>query len=113
VRTRSGQPRLLVGLVVAIALWGCAGLPVGREFPSPEAAQIKADVTDKMRLLTLFGEPYQVGIDNGDQTWRWFYARRSVSATISKDLSVRFNANGTVKSYSFTSNFPDDMKKLR
>jgi hypothetical protein len=26
---------------------------------------------------------------------------------------VRFNANGTVKSYSFTSNFPDDMKKLR
>jgi hypothetical protein len=26
---------------------------------------------------------------------------------------VRFNANGTVKSYSFTSNLPEDMKKLR
>jgi outer membrane protein assembly factor BamE (lipoprotein component of BamABCDE complex) len=103
----------LVAFVVALALSGCAGLQVGREFPSPEAAQIKNDVTDKARLLTLFGEPYQVGIDNGDQTWRWFYAQRSASATTSKDLSVRFNANGTVKSYSFTSNFPDDMKKLR
>jgi outer membrane protein assembly factor BamE (lipoprotein component of BamABCDE complex) len=103
----------LVALVVALALAACAGLQVGREFPSPEAAQIKNDVTDKARLLTLFGEPYQVGIDNGDQTWRWFYAQQSASATVSKDLSVRFNANGTVKSYSFTSNFPDDMKKLR
>src|SRR5262245_10247643 len=112
-KTRSVTPPLFVGLVAALALSGCAGLPVGREFPSPEAAQIKADVTDKARLLTLFGEPYQVGIDNGDQTWRWFYAQRNASATISKDLAVRFNANGTVKSYSFTSNFPEDMKRLR
>jgi hypothetical protein len=88
----------LVAFVVALALSGCAGLQVGREFPSPEAAQIKNDVTDKARLLTLFDEPYQVGIDNGDQTWRWFYAQRSASATTSKDLSVRFNANGTVMS---------------
>jgi len=47
----------------------CAGLPLGREFPSPDAAQIKVDVTDK--------------------------------------------ADPTVKSYSFTSNVPEDMKKLR
>ena len=107
------EPTPLATLVVALAFAACAGLLVGREFPSPEAAQIKADVTDKARLLTLFGEPYQVGIDNGDQTWRWFYAQRSASATVSKDLAVRFNANGTVKSYSFTSNFPEDMKKLR
>ena len=37
----------------------------------------------------------------------------AASATITKDLTVRFNANGTVKSYSFTSNLPEDMKKLR
>lgn len=112
-RTRAARPALLAALVGGLALAACAGLQVGREFPSPDAAQIKADVTDKARLLTLFGEPYQVGIDNGDQTWRWFYAQRNASATISKDLAVRFNANGTVKSYSFTSNFPEDMKKLR
>ena len=44
---------------------------------------------------------------------RWFYAQRSTSSTITKDLTVRFNSNGTVKSYSFTSNFPEDMRKFR
>ena len=71
------------------------------------------NVTDKAALVSIFGEPYQVGLDNGDQTWRWFFAQRSGSDTITKDLTVRFNANGTVKSYSFTSNFPEDMRKLR
>jgi len=51
------KPARLAALVVALALSGCAGLQVGREFPSPEAAQIKPDVTDKARLLTLFGSP--------------------------------------------------------
>ena len=107
------KPTPLATLVVALAFAACAGLLVGREFPSPEAAQIKADVTDKARLLTLFGEPYQVGIDNGDQTWRWFYGQHASGTEITKDLSVRFSADGTVKSYSFTSNFPEDMTRFK
>ena len=96
--------------VLALAA-GCAGLRAGRMFPSPEPAQITVNVTDKAALVRMFGEPYQVGLDGGDQTWRWFYAEHTGEA--SKDFSVRFNPNGTVKSYSFTSNFPDDMKRLR
>jgi hypothetical protein len=103
----------LSALAVALVAAGCAGLQLGREFPSPNAAQIKVNVTDKAALLARFGEPYQVGIDSGDQTWRWFSAHRNTSSTITKDLTVRFNTNGTVKSYSFTSNFPDDMRKFR
>lgn len=103
----------LGALAVAFIASACAGIQLGREFPSPDVAQIKVNVTDKSGLLALFGEPYQVGIDSGDQTWRWFYAQRSASSTITKDFTVRFNANGTVKSYSFTSNFPEDMRKLR
>ncbi len=103
----------LLALAVALVVCACSGLSLGREFPSPDAAQIKVNVTDKAALLVLLGEPYQVGIDSGDQTWRWFYAQRGASSTITKDLTVRFNTNGTVKSYSFTSNFPDDMKKYR
>ena len=103
----------LSALAVAVVLSACSGLSLGREFPSPDAAQIKVNVTDKAALLVLLGEPYQVGIDSGDQTWRWFYAQRGASSTITKDLTVRFHTNGTVKSYSFTSNFPDDMKKYR
>jgi hypothetical protein len=99
--------------VVALAATACAALQLGREFPSPDAAQLKINATDKAALVTLLGEPYQVGIDSGDQTWRWFHAQRSASGMLTKDLTVRFNANGTVKSYSFTSNFPEDMRKLR
>jgi outer membrane protein assembly factor BamE (lipoprotein component of BamABCDE complex) len=103
----------LGALGVLLVASACSALQVGHEFPSPNAAQIKDHVTDKGALVALFGEPYQVGLDNGDQTWRWFFAQRSGSDTITKDLTVRFNANGTVKSYSFTSNFPEDMRKLR
>ncbi len=106
------RPSLALALAVAVLAWGCA-LHVGRAFPSPDAAQIKVNVTDKTTLRQTFGEPYQVGLDNGDQTWRWFYGERGASAEVTKDFTVRFNANGTVKSYSFTSNFPDDMRRLR
>jgi len=61
----------------------------------------------------MFGAPYQIGLDSGDRMWRWFYGERESGGETSKDLTVRFNADGTVKSYAFSSNFPDDMKRLR
>jgi hypothetical protein len=103
-----------VGLaIVALGLTACAALRVGKEFPSPDPAQIKLNATDKAALVQIFGEAYQAGIDSGDLTWRWFYAQSGASTTMSKDLTVRFNANGTVKSYSFTSNFPEDLRKYK
>jgi hypothetical protein len=106
--------RRIAGLALALVVLaaGCA-LKVGRSFPSPAPASIVIGTTDKAALERAFGPPYQVGVDNGDPTWRWFYAERRAGSEITKDLSVRFNANGTVKSYAFTSNFPDDMQRLR
>jgi hypothetical protein len=106
------RPAVLLALTVLAAAAGCA-LHAGRAFPSPDPAQISVGATDKAALARMFGEPYQVGLDSGDQTWRWFYAEHGVGSEASKDFTVRFNPNGTVKSYSFTSNFPDDMKRLR
>jgi len=100
--------------LVALALVsGCVSIKFGREFPSPDRQLIVIGKSDKATLERLFGDPYQVGVDNGDQTWRWFYGQRDTGAELSKDLSVRFNADGTVKSYAFTSNFPDDMARLK
>ena len=56
---------------------------------------------------------YQAGIDTGDATWRWFFGRRSWGTERTKDLSVRWNGDGTVKSYAFTSNFPNDLTRLK
>ena len=101
-------PLLALALIAA-----CVSIKFGREFPSPDRQLIVVGKTDKAALERIFGEPYQVGLDSGDPTWRWFYGQRESSAEVSKDLSVRFNADGTVKSYAFTSNFPDDMARLK
>jgi len=103
----------LIVPLVALALAGCISIKFGREFPSPDRQLIVLGKTDKATLERLFGEPYQVGVDNGDQTWRWFYGQRDGGSEVSKDLNVRFNPDGTVKSYAFTSNFPDDMARLK
>ena len=60
----------------------------------------------------MFGEPTQVGMKDGDQTWTWYYFKKGTGRArdMSKQLEVTFNAQGVVKSYSFSSNFPEDMK---
>ena len=108
-RWSAAVPCLLALTIVA----GCISLKFGREFPSPEARMIVVGTTDKASLERMFGAPYQVGLDSGDQSWRWFYGQRDSTTELSKDLSVRFNPDGTVKSYAFSSNFPDDMKRLK
>lgn len=103
----------LPSLIALTLLGGCISIDIGRAFPSPDLPAIVAGETDKAALQRMFGEPYQGGMDSGDATWRWFYGRREGGIENTKDLTVHFNANGTVKSYSFTSNFPEDMQRLK
>lgn len=110
-RASGWRPGLIVLVLVLAA--GCVSVRFGHDFPSPEAKSIVAGKTDRAALQRMFGDPYQVGLDSGDPTWRWFYGQRDSTAEVSKDLTVRFNAEGVVKSYSFTSNFPDDLRRLK
>lgn len=103
---------MLAWLVVLALSAGCA-VKAGHPFPSPAPASIVIGTSDRTLLERMLGTPYQVGIDSGDPTWRWFYLERSSGGELTKDLTVRFNPNGTVKSYSFTTNFPEDMSRLK
>ena len=98
-------------LILILGLAACASvLTSGREFPSPRpGTDIKNGSTVKADLLKAFGEPTQVGVKDGDQTWTWYYFQKG-TPDLSKQLEVTFGAGGIVKSYSFSSNFPDDMK---
>lgn len=99
--------------LLALGLVSCASVfTSGREFPSPARDAIRSGTTTKADLVRLFGEPTQVGIDDGDPTWTWLYFKKG-DPDLTKTLSVRFRADGVVKSYSFSSNFPEDMKALR
>jgi hypothetical protein len=106
-------PGWLVCLVALGLFGGCMSIKIGREFPSPDANWIVAGRSDRWGLQRMLGEPYQVGFENGDSTWRWLYVHRFGASAVSKDLIVRFNADGFVRSYSFTSNFPDDLRRLK
>jgi hypothetical protein len=97
---------ILLPLLVA----SCAGLKFGKEFPSPRADSIKNGATTKADLERMFGAPNQVGIKDGDQTWTWLYAVQGGKEDMAKQLDVTFGAQGVVKSYSFSSSFPEDMK---
>jgi len=103
----------LTTLALAVALAACSALSTGRDFPSVKPGmEIKNGATSKADLLKMFGEPTQVGIKDGDQTWTWYYFQKGSGkdGDLSKQLEVTLNAQGTVKSYSFSSNFPEDMK---
>ncbi len=105
--------RVLLLVVLAGFLAGCGLLVVGREFPSPGPNMIQPGKTTKADLLRFFGDPYQVGIDTGDLTWSWLYGKKGSQGEVTKELTVRFDAGGLVKSYSFRSNHPEDMERLR
>ncbi|MFQ5828477.1 MAG: hypothetical protein ACE5JD_04890 [Candidatus Methylomirabilia bacterium] len=104
----------LVTVVLLVVSLGCGALFVGgRDFPSPTKGMIEAGKTTKQGLLRLLGKPYQVGYDTGDLTWSWLYFKKTAEGELSKDLTVRFDAQGKVRSYSFRSNYPQDMQRLK
>lgn len=107
------MPRLIALLLgIALGAAACAAFTTGRDFSSPGRETIRNGTTTKADLVRLFGEPTQVGIDDGDQTWSWIYFKKG-DPDLTKTLTIRFQPTGVVKSYSFSSNFPEDMKALR
>jgi outer membrane protein assembly factor BamE (lipoprotein component of BamABCDE complex) len=97
-------------VVLTLFVASCSGLKFGREFPSPKLDSIVNGKSAKADLVKMFGDPTQVGVKDGDQTWTWFFARQGGKEEHSKQLEVTFNQQGVVKSHSFSSSFPDDMK---
>lgn len=105
--------RIALLVLVAVGLAACSSVfATGRDFPSPARDTVRNGTTTKADLVRLFGEPTQVGVKDGDQTWTWYYFKKG-EPDLTKQLEVTFAANGTVKSYSFSSNFPEDLKTLR
>jgi ABC-type glycerol-3-phosphate transport system substrate-binding protein len=108
------MPRL-IALLLAIALGAAACASVfttGRDFASPGRETIRNGTTTKADLVRLFGEPNQVGVKDGEPTWTWYYFKKG-EPDLTKQLEVTLTGAGVVKSHSFSSNFPEDMKALR
>ena len=102
-----------IAILVACALLcsslaGC--LNVGKPFPTERVQSIEIGETTRDDLREMCGEPWRVGLENGEHTWTWGdYHYSAFGAATTRDLVVRFDERGAVSSYSFNSTFPEDL----
>lgn len=98
--------RIAKASALILLLSGC--LTVGNEFPT-NVKWIEVGKTTRAQVKSQIGEPFRMGYDSGQLTYTYgFYRYSAFRPTRTKDLTVRFNENGTVASYSFASSFEED-----
>ena len=109
-KVKHPRGRVLSFGCLVLLLAGCVS--VGGEFPTPTSEMIKNGFTTKAELLKLFGSPTQVGTENGDQTWTWLQVKAGgFGQPLSRELHVKFDERGIVKTYSYTSNRPEEVQQ--
>jgi len=95
----------LLTLLVALSLPVTGCMPaVGRPFPVQQVRQIEIGQTTQADVHRMFGEPWRTGIEDGFRTWS--YGEHSLQN--SRELVIRFTEKNVVKSYNFSSSYPED-----
>lgn len=117
-RVSSGEARLAsfpvpvaaaAVLAAALAAGTLSCATIGHRFPPENVARVKIGETTKAQLLGDFGLPYRRGIEDGDSTWTYVYYKvRLFGETLrTRDLYLRFDPEGRVKSFTYNSNLDD------
>lgn len=92
---------LLVG-IAATQLTGC--FTVGQEFASTRVPEIQIGQTRKQDISQLFGTPWRTGMEDGKTTWTYgIYKYSLFGGDDTQDLLIRFDPQGIVRSYTFSS----------
>lgn len=98
--------RLFLMGAAVVALSGC--MTLGRPFPADRVAALRVGTTTREEIRADFGEPYRTGVEDGDPTWTYLLYRFSAfGGEKTRDLYIRFDAAGKIKSYAFNTNEPD------
>lgn len=93
---------LLLGLVALFMLFCASCYTMGRDFPADRVRDIRIGETTQKEIRTIFGPPWQVGIEDGQPTWTYAKYRYKVGRRESaQDLVIRFNERDVVASYTF------------
>ncbi|WP_114417627.1 outer membrane protein assembly factor BamE domain-containing protein [Marinospirillum perlucidum] len=91
---------LFVGLGLVLLLDGCA--TVGQPYAEHKVNQLEVGETTRSEVEELFGAPWRVGLESGQQTWTYGYYRYSLfSDAQTSDLVVRYDEEGKVASYTY------------
>ena len=82
---------------------GCVKIHAGFDFPEDQVQYIQLGETTKEEIRKTFGEPWRIGLENGQETWTYGkYSYSGSTETSAKDLIVRFTENEIVESYTFS-----------
>jgi len=98
-----------IGLVIVVGIIlisnGCG--TVGKSFNISKVESIVNGITTRSDIKKIFGEPFKIGIQNGQPIWVYEDHHYSIiSEEKSKDLIIIFSPNGIVKSYQLMSSKP-------
>ena len=94
-------------IVVAIVLISNGCGTVGKSFNVSKVETIVNGTTTQSDIKKMFGEPFKIGIQNGQPIWVYEDHHYSIiGEETSKDLIIIFSPNGIVHSYQFMSSKP-------
>jgi hypothetical protein len=97
-------------LTVFAALTLAACFNVGRHFPHGDIpAALHLGATTQRDVRERLGEPWRTGWEDGMRTWTYGHYRYSLFAPAhTRDLVLRFDADGVLRSYTYNSTEPDE-----
>ncbi|MDD4914684.1 MAG: outer membrane protein assembly factor BamE [Methylococcales bacterium] len=99
--SRPGSLLIIAGLAGTL-LSGC--FSVGQEFSSSRVPEIKIGQTRKQDISDMMGKPWRTGLEDGYPTWTYgIYKYSLFGASDTQDLLIRFDNQGLVRSYTFSS----------
>ena len=94
---------LMLLAILSLPITGCTPT-MGQSFPVKQVRQIELEKTTMAQIRQMFGDPWRTGLEDGFRTWT--YGEYTMKMT--RDLIIRFDKVNVVKSYSFSSSFPED-----
>lgn len=102
--------RMMGWAAVALAGLGLAGcMSVGQDFEVSAVRRIEIGQTTRNDVRRMLGDPWRTGVDDGQKTWTYGHYRYSLfGPSDSRDLVIRFDEQGIVRSYTFNSSYPED-----
>lgn len=93
----------IIVLCVMTALLTSSCAVVGKDFPVDPVTQIKIGETTKVEVSRWFGTPWRTGWEDGQKTWTYGFYRYTLFGTKEmRDLVIRYDERGVVKSYTFS-----------
>jgi outer membrane protein assembly factor BamE (lipoprotein component of BamABCDE complex) len=102
----------LVGLMVTLSLAGC--ITIGQDFRSEAVDLVKPGQTTDEEVLKIFGNPVRTGIaDDGLREWTYARYHANIFGRFEgRDLVVKFDENGRVKTLSYNTTDPKDKRVM-